>query len=196
MGYIGRVGGFFTFQGMGNRVFGISNNHVIANLNNCAFGDVIVNGAGSPVGQLYGWVDLNIPGNNILDLAFFELDANTAPAWNMPGALKRPVDFIAPHVNGSVYMVKGNTQRMGQIKNYEPGPTSFNSHGTNIDYINLYAIESNDGAVFSEDGDSGSLIFTSNHYIVGLLVGARNNSTTSYFIPFSTILSHYGMSIY
>jgi hypothetical protein len=94
VGYQGKVGGFFTFPGEAGCIFGISNNHVIADINRCSEDDPIAVPGGGIVGSLYAWIRLDLHADNTLDLAFFKLSAGVAPIWNMPGGLTRPTDFI------------------------------------------------------------------------------------------------------
>lgn len=183
-GYSGRVGGFFTIYGQPNKVFGISNNHVIANLNNCQQGDVICinNGAKPPVGKLFMWYNLDPQNANTLDAAFFEVDNHYQAAWNMPAHMINPAGMRPPMLNENVYMniyedVSGvdavMPTRLGRIMKQVAEPLAFSFHGTTIYFQYLYEIHSINHRPFSYGGDSGSLVFSYDNMAIGILVGGR-----------------------
>ncbi|MEZ5018361.1 MAG: hypothetical protein R2800_14975 [Flavipsychrobacter sp.] len=182
-GYAGRVGGFFTMHGQQDKVFGISNNHVIANLNNCAQGDIICinNAAKSEVGSLFLWYNLKLHETNTLDAAFFELNNNYQAAWNMPAHIINPTGMRAPMVGENVYMniyedAGGGAampSRLGRIVQQVAAPLIFSFHGTTVYYQNLYEIHSINYNPFSCSGDSGSLVFSYDHNVIGILIGGK-----------------------
>lgn len=67
----GCVGGFFRFPAQ-NTIYGISNNHVIADFNNCQVGDPVFDIDNQQVGGLTHWISLDRRGINYIDAALFE----------------------------------------------------------------------------------------------------------------------------
>ena len=97
----GCVGGFFT---MGNSpdIYGISNNHVIANLNDCRVGDLIRHEAsGLTAGELSHWVPLKTHNDNDkinqIDMALFRIEQGETLQWKMKDSnLTKPRGYIEP----------------------------------------------------------------------------------------------------
>lgn len=190
----GSVGGFFRFHGASD-IYGISNNHVIANINNCNIGDPIFDESGSTIGALTHWRILNgANGFNLVDVALFKYNgAAGPPAWRIGAGLTHPKGFIEPLKNGRVYMPLEQGVRQGWISNAHTDLyMDFLLCGQHFAFTHLIEIKSLNGSPFSEPGDSGSVVLSSNHYIVGLILGTSKDTTTSYAIPFvEGILNYY-----
>ncbi|ATL48032.1 hypothetical protein COR50_13120 [Chitinophaga caeni] len=187
----GSLGGFFK---MPNRefVYGITNNHVAANLNQCQVGDAIRDvGSGQQVGSLSHWVPLlkyeALQKINYVDMALVKLNAGLACEWIMKDtSLQKPLGFIEPRQKGQVYMMlPGGEIREGVIsKSAINHVMEFSLCKSPFLFTRLVEITPTSDGQFSEAGNSGSVIFSSTHYIVGIILGANSDGTKSYAIPF------------
>lgn len=180
----GALGGFFTFGGAD--IFGISNNHVLANFNNCAVGDKIcMAGSGIVIGSLQYWVRLNDI-NNYLDIALFKLDPGIFPRWKILGNTVYP-HSIRRGVDGEkVYMLKNDGSfKEGMISTlFIDEPINFSFSNKDFPFTGLTEIEPINGEPFSIEGESGSLIFSEGHDILGVLIGSLIDGSKSYYVPF------------
>jgi len=183
----GILGGFFQ---MGGVTYGLSNNHVIADINNCDVGDPIFDDANRVIGTLTHWVELNSPnqGINLVDIALFQYTAISVANWLLPGGLVKPTGFTAPVEKGLVYFVRpdGSIQS-GRIA------TAFTSVvmdlilcGVHFSFTHLTEIIPLNGGPFSEPGSSGSVVLSAyNNMLVGVVVGTSKDGTKSYAVPFA-----------
>ena len=200
----GSVGGFFT-MGNSDQIYGITNNHVAANLNNCNVGDAILfEEDRRAIGFLSHWVILKtsteIERLNQIDVALFRLNPNLTPRWiigdrSLPG----PLGFIEPRQGGRVYMASADGRhRSGRItKTYTNHVLQFYLCGRPFLFTRLVEVTPISDSPFSQGGDSGSVVFSSNHYIVGIILGANSDRTRSYLIPFvDGILNRIPLRIY
>ena len=183
----GALGGFFTMAN-DESIYGISNNHVIANINNCNVGDFIFDATGNQIGHLTHWVPLRSNNAvNTLDVSLFKYSINEAYEWRMPvKELVKPVGYIDPLLDGYVYMMlENNTQKWGFISaSYINYTVNFSLCGSNFSFTHIIEITPFDNIPFSVPGESGSIIMSSNHCITGLLMGTNIDKTKSYAIPF------------
>lgn len=182
----GCVGGFFRFPNQPT-LYGISNNHVIANLNNCAVGDRIFDLSDNEIGTLSHWFNLDSSGTNFIDAALFRYTGNSPVGWRlMTDRLIKPQGFIEPRLRGRVYMMQSdNMPRIGWIsKPFTNTVMNFRLSGQNFSFSHLVEITPFDGRPFSVAGNSGSIIMSSNHFIVGLLLGIETGGIKAYAIPF------------
>lgn len=189
----GTVGGFFKFPNADN-IYGISNNHVIANLNNCNVGDPVFDIAGNQVGSLTHWFNLQPNVVNFIDAALFECRQPFQTAWRINNnAVPKPLGFIEPKMGGHVYLMhSNNVARWGVISNPSINTTvNFTLGDNNYPFSKLIEISPTDGIPFSSTGNSGSIIMSSNHCIVGLLVGAETGGIKSYAVPFVNGILNY-----
>lgn len=180
----GTLGGFFTFGG--KDIFAISNNHVIADLNNCSVGDPIFK-AGSEVqiGTLQYWIKLNYK-KNYLDVALFKILPEVKPWWKLPGAKIYP-DSIEEGVEGqTVYMVKNDGSiKKGEISTlFIDEEIIFTHSGKNFPFTGLTEIKPLGGKPFSIPGESGSLVFNEDDNVLGVLIGTKKDQSKSYYVPF------------
>lgn len=201
----GIVGGFFN---LGGNVCGISNNHVIANFNNCFKKDAVFLSGGpdanTKVGALQTWVTLDSADVNYLDIALFRVDSTLTTQWMMPDGVDAPAGFDTAIDNQSIYMMRSNnTQRRGQVSTARISDHNiqFGVHGKVFTFTSLIEIQSIDDSPFSIDGQSGSIIFSDAHAILGVLLGASPGGNVSYALPFindvdgTGILDVYDLSI-
>lgn len=187
----GSVGGFFSMGGTAAR-YGISNNHVVANLNNCHVGDPIhSDDLDQQIGTLSHWIPLKGRNEtdkiNYFDMGLFKLDPAIELSWQMGNdTIAKPAGFIEPRAEGNVYMMIGNgSSKKGKItKSYINHVMEFDLCGKPFLFTKLIEIAPLEGSSFSVPGDSGSIILSSSHYIVGLLLGTNSDATRSYAVPF------------
>lgn len=180
----GSLGGFFTFGS--NDIFGISNNHVLANFNDCSVGDKICKGGSELViGTLEYWIKLNNQ-KNYLDVALFKLAAGILPCWTIPGSRVAP-GIIRTGINREkVYIVKNDgTKKEGEISALFIGNTiTFSLSGNAFPFTGLTEITPLGGQPFSDEGESGSVIFSEGHDVLGILIGTIKDGSKSYYVPF------------
>lgn len=181
----GTLGGFFTFGG--KDIFAISNNHVIADLNNCSVGDPIFK-AGSQVkiGTLQYWIKLNYK-KNYLDIALFKISPDVKPWWKLPETSVIYPDSIEEGVeNQIVYMIKNDGSiKKGKISTlFIDEEIIFMHSGKKFPFTGLTEINPLDGGPFAIPGESGSLVFSEDHNVLGVLIGTKSDQSRSYYVPF------------
>lgn len=184
----GTLGGFFTFGG--DEIFGISNNHVLANLGQCKMGDKICkSGSQIVVGSLQCWIDINSDSTNYLDVALFKLAPDARPYWRMLLDDKTvPREIRMAEEGERVYMVTNNgSNKQGIVSQLFIDKEYLVSLGDNeYAFTGLSEVTSLSGSPFSEPGESGSLVFSiANNDVLGVLMGTNeNNKARSYYVPF------------
>ena len=194
---VGRLGGLFTFADGTNNVYGISNNHVIANLNNANVGDPICDVNNNKIGALQAWVHL-YPANSIntTEFAIFKLDDPSQAQWVSWGANARPNGFAIPSVGMHVNYPSPAGISTGRIDllNY-PIQTSWN--GVNYIFNGCLRIIPSGITPFSYHGDSGGAIYTDNNMLLGIIVAINENNSATFVVPFfGSILKCAGLNIY
>lgn len=166
----GTVGGWFKMSKdrNGNDVnpdwnFGISNNHVIGNCGNGAPNDILTDVNGQTIGRLYDVALLNPNASNDIDMAIFKVEDGLNLEWNPA----RPVGWTGAQIGYDVYKQGAKTgERKGEITG--TGDIRANLCGVNYWFSDVLIIKGK-GEEFSSEGDSGSLVMTTNHHMVGLL---------------------------
>ncbi len=172
----GTVGGWL--KDAGGKLYGLSNNHVIAAINGGSVGDPILQGP-TTIGTLETWITLKpMPQTNNCDLALFDLAAGQQPQWD-PQA---PAGSTGSAVGTSVYK-KGARSGLtkGKITGVN-GALNVQLQGQMFHFEGLIAIQADSG-VFSEHGDSGSLVFTTNHLVTAVLFSKADGDPYSYAFP-------------
>lgn len=180
----GAIGGFFAFGG--KDIFAISNNHVLANFNNCSVGDQICQaGSGIVIGTLQYWIKLNAL-KNYLDIALFKLSPGVSPYWKIPGSAVSPGSIREAMDNEDVYMVRNDgSVKRGKITGlYSSDEIVFTISGKKFPFTGITEIEALHDPPFSIEGESGSLVFSNEHDILGVLIGAIKDGSKSYYVPF------------
>jgi hypothetical protein len=185
------VGCFFSMGDAPAR-YGISNNHIVANLNDCQVGDPIrSNELGLPMGSLSHWVPLKGRNEadkiNYFDIGLFKLEPGIELSWQIEDrSLARPLGFIEPRAEGNVYMMthEGCCKKGKITKSYINHVMEFEFCGKPFLFTKLMEIVPLEGNSFSIPGNAGSIILSSSHYIVGLLLGTNSDATKSYAVPF------------
>ncbi len=196
---IGRVGGFFHFDNEPSIIYGISNNHVIANLNQCRKGDVICDEKNTPIGTLSDWIKLSQGSNsNNSEFALFKLKTDLIPSWNLWGefAGKKPFGFKPPVDNMNVVFPINGSLSDGIIQNSHIS-VQINWFGEDFLFTNCIKIIAQNGRKFSDHGDSGGAIFSYDNYLIGLILGIKEDQSATYAIPFyDSILNYCDLKIY
>lgn len=167
----GTIGGWFkmdrdrhTGQPVDQSLFfGVSNNHVIGECNNSHRGDVLTDGNGVVVGRLHDLQALYPTTANAIDAAIFQVDPGIALQWQ-PAA---PRGWTGAQINFRVYKQGART---GYTEGIVTGIGAIVAElcGVRYHFKDIIAIKGTDGE-FSAEGDSGSIVLTRNHQMVGLL---------------------------
>jgi hypothetical protein len=181
------------------RVFLLSNNHVFGRTNGAAVGDPIIQPSFDDhpdellvVASYAERVDLVSSGNNEVDAAIAELDptiaADRTTLVGFNASLRPPTGGPLPK---SVHKIGRSTDlKDGTVSASALIPISVSIGGRSFDFINQIEITSL-GAPFSDDGDSGSVVFADDGTLIGLLFSG-NGSTTSYANPIEVVFAKLG----
>lgn len=186
--------GAFVRDGSG-QVQILSNNHVLAQVNEASIGDVILQPGkhdggvmADKVGQLKAFHWLQDAGN-VVDAAVADIEPQHLPSdFSIPG-----IGRIAGVFPGAQPVGAGRVQKVGRSTGKTDGhitalglrnlPVQFGSRTLRFD--NVVEIEGTDRP-FSDSGDSGSLIVNADRLAVGLLFGGTGQST--YCNPVAKVL--------
>lgn len=166
----GTIGGWFkmSIDRNGNSInpdwnFGISNNHVIGKCGNGAPNDILTDVTGQTIGRLYDVAHLDPNASNEIDMAIFRVEDGLDLTWNPA----RPVGWTGAQIGYDVYKQGAKTgYREGEITG--TGDIRANLCGVTYWFTDVLIIKGKN-AEFSSEGDSGSLVMTMNHHMVGLL---------------------------
>jgi hypothetical protein len=170
----GTLGGFLLPQKAGDAMHIVSNNHVLADANRARTGDDIFYMEGNPVkiGNLKNFTAISSSAPNILDLAVAEIPGFTNNG--MVGSSSRNA------------VVGENVYKVGAKTGMSHGVVRSLHYTAKIDFPGFKAVfvdqiqitGSLPGFGFSQPGDSGSLIRSSNdHAFVGLLFAGNDQWT-------------------
>jgi hypothetical protein len=177
--------------------FILSNNHVLANGNDCKVGDSILQPGSSDggesqdvIGYLHQFIPLNYFGLNKMDAALAKPINSTFIADKHPNA---------PLISGITQPRHGmKVAKIGRTTGITFGYIFFESGSANVNYargpvvfeeqIHIWGYDEQQGTVpFSEPGDSGSLVFEwETGKAVGLLFGG--SPAMSLATPIATVL--------
>lgn len=186
----------------GDDVFFLSNNHVLARLNQAELGEAIVSpgnldaggcGPSTVVGSLAAYAPLSFGGSNTIDGALALVEpgvewSNTAPSYGTVATT--PMDPViglkvekhgrtSGHTRGTITMV-GATIDVG----YGPAGT--------VRFVNQVIVE--DRRPFLRSGDSGSLLVRrGGAEPVGLLFASNVNGTLAVANPIDAVFSLFGV---
>lgn len=150
---IGSFGG--VFQRSDGHLYGLSNNHVIANLNNANVGDPIMTSSNALAGTLFNWITLMPPPHiNKIDAALFKIDPGNTANWT-PHA---PTGAVGAKVNLKVYK-KGCATGLTNGYVTGIGSSQVQLNGVLYNFSNIISIKGFDGD-FNKPGDSGSVVLT------------------------------------
>jgi len=192
----GRVGAFFKFPN-DNGIYGISNNHVIANLNQCNIGDVICDIDNNPVGTLSDWINLDSNIYNNAEFALFKLNMDIIPAYNLWGnnSAAIPGGYANSSANMPVYYPANGIVSAGKIVSVQ-AQIVINWSGTDYYFTNCLQVVPTQSSPFSFHGDSGGAVYSYDKKLVGIILGINESNTATYVIPFiNGILNYISLQI-
>lgn len=179
----------------------LSNNHVLANCNNCLIGDQIIQPGSLDGGMinrdiianLSDFVPLNVNGINTIDAAIAEpTDLNNIQA-ELP-VIGRITGINNPRIGMRV-------AKFGRTTGYTTGVITargvdikVNFGALTLDFEDQFEIMGNNGKPFSSAGDSGSVIINiETKEAVGLLFAGVG--VLSFANPITTVLNHFDLQI-
>lgn len=204
----GTIGGFVS-RGRGKQVFALSNNHVLANEDQGKDGDTIVqpgrlDGGRAPrdqMGALGPWIRFRTSGVNYVDCALARLADETAYDGSTLRGLVGGADVRLsgvvpkePDEGATVYKVGRTTgATVGRISAFSLDHVVIAYDVGNIRFDDQIEIESAGSQMFSDGGDSGSLIVDEDYAAVGLLfagseLGGSNYLGLTYANPIHRVL--------
>lgn len=205
----GTIGGFVVpSAGSGHGVLVLSNNHVLADSDRGAAGDVIVqpgvadNGAasGDRVGVLQGAVGLDEVAPNLVDAATARLDDGVEVAADYPGgALTGWVAVTDDIAVEKVGRTTGHTQ--GRVSAIEIDGISVQYPSGVLDFDDQIEVTGTGPAGFSAGGDSGSVVYRPDTMqAIGLLfagsdTGGPDGQGLTYCNPIGTVLERLGVRL-
>jgi hypothetical protein len=183
-------------------LFILSNNHVLADLNNASVGDTIIqagrdDGGASPVADiavLSAFKPIDFNADNDIDAAIAKINDPAMVEKEIIGIgacqsqTKPPITFLSVRKHGRT---TGHTVGVIMDKSVD---IDFRYGTKTASFTNQIAIRGIGSALFSQPGDSGSLIVdavTLNP--VGLLAAGGNNLT--YANPIDPVLDYFGVNI-
>lgn len=204
--HAGTLGGFVESADGATHV--LSNNHVLAlstvrgGPSTAATGDVITQPGRLDGGtrqhaaaSLSGCVPLDPSTYNYMDVAAARIPdgVNFDVSWN--GLRVRGVR--EPLLGEPVFKVGRTTQvTSGRVIATDVGDFPVEYDGTSIYFDEQILIQGDRGAVFSEAGDSGSLIIAAaDYHAVGLLFAGNKSTKHTIASPLERVLSEIGMSL-
>lgn len=191
-------------------VYALSNNHVFANLNNYSPGKPIMQPSPGEdtvlcaciekdqIGTLYKFKTIDFTGKpNLIDAAIMltsdKLVGNSTP----PGGYGKPRTTIVQNpVLGMRVQKYGRTtgHTNGQITALNQVVAISDPQGIAV-FINAIEIVGDDGTIFSNHGDSGSLIVTDDRFPVALLFAGSEAASSTSGIPIKAVLDEFEMDI-
>ena len=180
----------------------LSNNHILANLNECTLGDPIyqpgkIDGAQASdvVARLADFEPLALKGNNLYDAAIARMEAASSQT-DIPG-IGRVTGLVSPHMHMRVWKAgrsSGLTQ--GLIVSRRTDIEVDFGDGRKLVFYDQFEIEGRKEeqlAGFSINGDSGSLIVeAAGNRAVGLLFAA-DDTGNSYANQIEPIFKRFGV---
>jgi hypothetical protein len=189
----GTLGAFVSAPGRG--LFMLSNNHVLANSNQATLGDPILQPgvadgghAAHVVGSLHRFVPLQRR-NNLVDAALASIDSSVAPTnVGLPGIGRVRGWWTAVPQVQNVWKVGRTTGRTsGRITalNVRNLPVAYG--GRILRFDEAIEVQGRGGTpLFSDRGDSGSVVVDADRYAVGLLFAGDSEAT--YLNPIAKVL--------
>ena len=200
----GTLGAFVRTVGKRDEICMLSNNHVLANENDAAKGDAVLQPGPYDAGRrtrdhvatLERFVRLRTSRPNLVDAAIARLQpgiewkaAELRDLGKLKGAASDPVEA------GARVAKLGRTTGLtrGRVTAFELDDVVVGYDIGNISFDNQIEIEGAGSDPFSDGGDSGSLIIDSARRAVGLLfagsdMGGRNGKGLTYANPIAPVL--------
>ncbi|MGB5819555.1 MAG: hypothetical protein WBG90_08725, partial [Saonia sp.] len=179
----GTLGGIFT-RVNDSKIYGLSNNHVIADFNRGQVGDSIFHETHGQVGTLFNWFTLlESPAINYMDAALVQISPQYLAQWHQP----RPIGggWLEPRVGVQVVKNGFATHLTKGLITLVEGGGSVTFSGRKYHFSGIIEIEGLDGP-FSKDGDSGSLVLSlPDYHMVGIIFATLG--LFSWALPISRI---------
>jgi hypothetical protein len=180
----GTLGCLVRGRSTGNS-FILSCYHVLANLSNPNVGDPVFQpavqaGGMVEIGKLYGWLNLNPSGGNLVDCAVASIDTPGTFTSGLQGIGQINPVPIAANLNQQV-MKSGSVSpgvTYGIVTDIS-ADVSVNYPGLSqaFGFVQQIVVEGTDG-YFAQEGDSGSLVIDQNsHQPIGLLFSVGQDSS-------------------
>ena len=189
----GLIGGFFRFAAGGD-VYGISCNHVIANINQCSVGDVITDVNNKPVGILENWLLLDNTKYNRAEFALFKVNAGFNPVWTLKDGSFKPNGFAMPALNSVVDFICSDGIKHGIVSDIRHS-VIIPLNSLDYEFINCIQVDAMPGEQFSKPGHSGGAVYIGDS-LLGIILGISEDSTKTYLVPFiNGILSFVNLRI-
>lgn len=186
----GTLGGF-ALDLSSNKILIVSNNHVIANSNNCNIGDYITDTNQVNCGRLERYMPLLLPPNiNEIDAA-----VSTIFQGKMIGTYNqnRRLPSTA-RIGEKVYKIGARTGlTYGTVISDNGFINIYNPALGQLNFVNTLVIESVDNNPFSLPGDSGSFIFNKFDKVIGLLFGGNSLGNITFANPIRPVIDRLGL---
>lgn len=179
----------------------MSNNHVLANTNKGKFKDSILQPGNldggkksDKIAELSYLVELQFSRPNKMDASIAEITQDVEPIFPINKMKK-----ISGTVNPKNKM---KVEKFGRTTGHTKGKITTRNldinvefDGVEIEFEDQFEIKGNNGRMFCDGGDSGSLIFESNSLkAVGLLFAGTDDGTT-FASPIKDILNEFSVKI-
>ncbi len=205
----GTIGGFV--RSAQQDVMILSNNHVLANENDAAIGDAILQPGPFDHGQdpadrvatLTQFIPIQFAGPNLVDCAVAVLDPGISfdsrsldQIGQLTGVRPSPID------KGDAVAKLGRTTGItrGAVTAFELDNVTIGYDHGNATFDGQIEIEGAGSLPFSQGGDSGSLVVDQSNQAIGLLfaggdTGGRNGKGLTYANPIQTVLQALSVSL-
>jgi hypothetical protein len=185
-----------------NKIFVLSNNHVLANTNKGHYGDAILQPGKLDSGktikdriaQLSYLMEIDFTNANLMDAAIAEIDAELNPNYLINNSVQ---------ISGTTEpRYKMKVEKFGRTTGHTKGKVSTRNldlkvdfDGIEVEFQDQFEIKGNNGTMFCDGGDSGSLIFESaSSRAVGLLFAGADDGTT-FATPINNVLNEFSVRI-
>lgn len=197
----------------GERYYALSNNHVLANVNRAQADDPVVQpGAldrtpskSALIGALHHWVPISFQRQNEVDAAIAQIfdDLDFYEGWTeaLPGLVRGTRRATRDDLDRPVVKVGRTTGvTRGKITQVEVEPLVVEmTRRHDARFRDVIEVMGEDGVpLFSDDGDSGSLVVGSDRRAVGLLFAGGDDEQgrpLTYLNPIETVLARLGVRL-
>ncbi len=176
---LGSRGSLGCLVRQGSTDFILSNNHVLARINQASIGDFVQDAnTGLNIGTLSNFVRLNVGGANSVDAAIAQVSVPGSVTPDIRGIGNFTPNPVPALVGQRVIMsgAAGGRVTRGTVTALNSSVTLILPGNKVVQYVQQIQIDGDGGSGFSVGGDSGSLILDeASLRPVGLLVGADAN---------------------
>lgn len=176
---LGSRGSLGCLVRQGGTDFILSNNHVLARVNQANIGDFIQDAnTGLNIATLSNFVQLNVGGANSVDAAIAQVSIPGSVTPDIRGIGNFNPNPVSAFVGQRVIMsgAAGGRVTRGTVTSLNSSVTLILPGNNVVQYVRQIQIDGDGGSGFSVGGDSGSLVLDeASLRPVGLLVGADAN---------------------